>query len=154
MDTDPTLLQTLRRLRRHPEDSPYRCIGSMVLTGRGLRFCVLHGQGLGRVHAPGPLFVSRMTYASPIDSTFLPAREHVCERSASAPPPSVPLCFPQTPFCCAKGILTFNKRCPGCRLHVHKAGGLSSVASYSKPLMNWNPMNQDFFLLLFGGGKS
>lgn len=60
------------------------------------------GTGVGW-HAPGPLFVSRMTSAPAFDPTSLPAGEHVCERSASALPLICAALLSSDPFLPCKG---------------------------------------------------
>lgn len=123
------------------------------------------GTGLGW-HAPGPWFVSRMTFLAPsIDPASPPAegtggtsssRPHVCERSTSASPSSVPLCFSQTHFChMQREFLKLNKRCPDFGLHVCKAEGSPARLCTGKP--RWTGiqlMDIFFFILLFKGGKS
>lgn len=134
-----------RRLGRRPEDSPCWCICSKGLTGPSLHFCVLHGQALGWGRTPQDLVCVKNDFCSSIHPPPLPAREPTCEHSASALPHPCLSAFLRPLFAMQREFSKLNKRCPDCRLHVRKAGGLSSVASYSKPSMNWNPTNWDFF---------
>lgn len=117
MDTDPTMLQTLQAPQEAPKGLPFVLVHLLHgPKGTQAPFLRLAWPGTGvEWHAPGLLFVSRMTFpAPPIDSASLPAREHSGQPAPGTTfvsalllpfPSSAPLCFPQTPFGHAKGIL-------------------------------------------------
>lgn len=112
MDSDTDLLCSTpcRRLRRCPKDS--LVLVHLLQVPRG-QSPFLHlawpGTGLGW-HAPGPLFASRMTFPAPpltlpLSQLGSPTgiQHHVCERSASAPPPTCAALLSSDPFLPCKG---------------------------------------------------
>lgn len=98
------------------------------------------GTGVGW-HAPGPLFVSKWLSCSSCGSCFSPARE--CGGWPAFHGTAFVSFCPFAHLCCSaflrplfavqREFLKLNKRYPDCRLHVPKAGGSSSMASYSRP---------------------
>lgn len=162
MDTDPTMHQPCRRLRKRQRTrfhvgASLPGSGRHAHRGRILHFSVLHGQapGWGGMPQDPCSCPKRLPAPPPVDPASLRAREHGGQpalgttSSVSALllpcPSSALLCFLRPLFAVQREFLKLNKRYPDCRLHVPRAGGLSSVASYSKASVNWNPINWAFF---------